>query len=49
MCLQGFALDKLVAARAEREHSEQRVVAKVHTWKTHMHMMELVKEAMAVS
>ena len=48
-CLQGYALEKLIAGQTEGQRPEQRVVAKVHLWKSHDQMFQLVKEAMSPS
>ena len=44
--VQGYALDKLIASRANRSDETERVVAQVHIWNDHAHLLQLVKQAM---
>jgi len=44
--LQGHALEKLIAARAQSHDETERVVAQVHIWNDHAHLLQLVKDAM---
>ncbi|KAL0039408.1 hypothetical protein WJX79_007128 [Trebouxia sp. C0005] len=42
----GHALEKLIAARAHSPDETERVVAQVHIWNDHAHLLQLVKDAM---
>ena len=44
--MQGFALEKLIAARAKRSDESERVVAKVRVWRDHTELLQMVKDAM---
>lgn len=44
--LQGHALEKLIAARSQSQDETERVVAQVHIWNDHAHLLQLVKDAM---
>ena len=44
--MQGYALEKLIASRAKRSDETERVVAQVHIWNDHAHLLQLVKQSM---
>lgn len=46
LALQGFALEKLIAARAKCTDESERVVAKVQVWSDHAELLQMVKLAM---
>ena len=46
LCLQGHALEKLIAGRANSSDETERVVAQVRIWNDHAQLLQLVQEAM---
>ncbi len=46
--LQGHALEKLIAARAQCSDETERVVAQVHVWNDHADLLRLAQEAMQI-
>ena len=46
LALQGYALERLIAARAKRTDESERVVANVHIWRDHAELLQMVKAAM---
>ncbi|KAL0032835.1 hypothetical protein WJX77_001986 [Trebouxia sp. C0004] len=42
----GHALEKLIAARAQSPDETERVVAQVHIWNDHAHLLQLVKSSL---
>ena len=46
LATQGFALEKLIAARAKCTDESERVVARVQIWRDHAELLQMVKGAM---
>lgn len=46
--MQGYALEKLIAARAQLDDPDKQVVAKVRLWQDHNQMLDLATEALAM-